>query len=83
MVKDTKHATAVQQRRVAAGRRGYAKAVRRFMRRCRQLEGPIPPLRVEDIPVTWAERPRAPEPEVESEHDAMRAQLEALFANSR
>lgn len=33
MVRDIKHATKIQERRVSAGLKGYAKAVRRFLLR--------------------------------------------------
>lgn len=48
-------AVLVQSRRAQSGRRGYAKAVRRFLRRA---QGPHYQAARDRLPVTW-ERPNA------------------------
>ncbi|WP_159321688.1 hypothetical protein [Spiribacter roseus] len=49
MIKDEKHASAVQERRYALKKRGYAKAVRRFMRRAGDSYSDIKAA----LPVRW------------------------------
>ncbi|QGM21459.1 hypothetical protein GJ672_03700 [Spiribacter sp. 2438] len=49
MIKDRKKAAAVQERRFAARKRGYSKAVRRFMRRAGDQYSAIKA----ELPVRW------------------------------
>ena len=60
MIKNTAQAEAIQKKRVADGKRGYAKAVRRFCRAVEKENGVSYGKSISALPVAWPDKVEKP-----------------------